>query len=66
MQSIDRPIRISSSSCTFHSLLNQGTVPPEHIKRELIECVENGCEKTDLKGTLEIYAKMQAAGLAQT
>jgi len=50
----------------YRSLLNAGTIAPEHIKTELLSCIENGCEKTDLKGALEIYAKLQAIGLAQT
>jgi hypothetical protein len=50
----------------YRSLLNAGTVAPVHIKTELLSCIENGCEKTDLKGALEIYAKLQAVGLAQT
>jgi hypothetical protein len=55
----------SQALYAFRSLLNAGESIPDYVKEELVSCIENGCAKTDLKGALEIFAKLEAVGMAQ-
>jgi pentatricopeptide repeat protein len=50
----------------FRALLNAGEPVPDYVEEELVRCVENGCAKTDLKGALQIFAKMEAVGMSKS